>query len=92
MSEDWLIVGISKQRQTYVEYNAIGLDCPDKGARNGGLAIIDRHTLEVVKYINLQDLTDKTSSNVQEIRLMDERDWASHLDEDNSFFSLDLPN
>jgi len=90
MNKDYLIAGISRDRQTIVDYGVDMFECPDKIAGRGGLAIIDRHTLEVVKYISLRGLTGRTSYFVQDMRLMDERDLASHLDDDNTPFSLDL--
>jgi hypothetical protein len=90
MSEDYLIVGITKQRYSTTPYPVKRHREINNCVSNGGLAIIDRASLEVVKYVDLRDLTGKTSTSVFDIRLMDERDHASHLDDDNSFLSLDL--
>jgi hypothetical protein len=90
MNEDYLIVGITQQRNSITTYPGRRSTPFENGISNGGLAVINRRTLEVEKFIDLQDLLGHNVVNVFEVRLMDERDLALHLDDDNTPFSLDL--
>ena len=92
MSEDYLIVGITKKRPTVTQYQVrYGGDRDRKnGITEGGLVILNKKTLKIEKFISLVGLLDCAVADVFEIRLMDERDHALHLDEDNSFFSLEV--
>jgi hypothetical protein len=89
LSEDFLIIGVNPIRTSATIAPGVKRPVRSKGAILGdsptlGMAIFDAKTLEFLKFI---DLPEKLLA-VLDVKLLNERDYAIHVDEGNEILKI----
>jgi len=88
MNDKYLLVGVTKKRTSITKYQVRFRKVKSDIVTTGGIAILNRDTLEISKFINLASVLDCALTDVFEIRLMDEKDHAMYSDK--TCFNLEV--